>query len=115
MINYYRRMDPDVVLLNSTGIMDDQQLKVYGYNTYKRNKESEFNAGIAIAVKNTVEHRLWDDFSEDVLAVEIITKRGEKPNSCPPPLYGHISINISSFPQRFRDTQNPPQLIHIVC
>ena len=76
LCNYYLKMNPDVILLNSTGIRDDGTLKIVGYNVYRKNKYNEQQAGIAIAIKRTIPHRLLDDFVEDVLAIQLETRRG---------------------------------------
>ncbi|XP_064080324.1 uncharacterized protein LOC135197200 [Macrobrachium nipponense] len=72
---YYKKIDPDI-LLDATGIVHDTPLKIYGYSVYKRNIHNEDRAGIAVAIKKNLEYKLLDDFVEDVLAVEVRTRRG---------------------------------------
>ena len=74
--NYYKAADADIILLNSTGVNDNTQLKIHTYNVYKRNKDSEDSAGIAIAVKYNIKHRVLDGFHDDMMAIEIQTIRG---------------------------------------
>ena len=41
LYNYYKTEDPDVVLLNSTGILDTEKIKIYQYNVHQRNLYAE--------------------------------------------------------------------------
>ena len=74
--NLYRQIHPGIILLNSTGINDNDHIKLYPYNVYQRNKESEQNADIAIAVKRNIDHVIWDDFEDDILAIWVQTMKG---------------------------------------
>ena len=75
LFNLYRQIDPDIILLNSTGISDNDRIKLYPYNVYQCNKESEQSAGIAIAVKRNIDHVIWDDFKGDILAIKAQTTK----------------------------------------
>ena len=77
LYNTYVTYDPDVILINSTGRKQVEQIKIYQYNVYQRNYKNEDNAGIAIAVKKNIKHKILDDFQEDLLALEIETVRGK--------------------------------------
>ena len=74
--NYYRGEDPDIILLNSTGVGDDESIKVFNYNIHQKNLYGEQHAGIAIAVRRDVQYQLLDDFQADILAVQMETGRG---------------------------------------
>ena len=76
LTNYYNKENADIVLLNSTGIRDPGRIKLFTYNVYKRNINNEDHAGIAIAVKQNIRHRILDDFQDDILAIEVYTPRG---------------------------------------
>ena len=69
------KMDPDIILLNATGLRDSERIKIFNYNVYQRNVEEEEHAGIAIAVKRDIRHQLLDNF-RDVLAIELETRKG---------------------------------------
>ena len=56
--NFYRKENPDVILLNSTGISTQDKLKIYNYNVTKRNMFDEMHAGVAIAVRKNIKHKL---------------------------------------------------------
>ena len=73
LCNYYFSEDPDIILLNSIG---KNSVKIHGYCSYLKNTPNEDHAGIAIAVKRNIPAQLLDDFSEDVLAIQIQTTRG---------------------------------------
>ena len=62
---------PDLILINSHGLKDTQALKILGYKVYKVNSTGEQNDGSAIAIKTNIQHKLFDDFLTDFLAVQI--------------------------------------------
>ena len=74
--NYYRRENPDVILLNSTGMTDRNNIKITNYNVTSRNLLNERHAGVAVAVHKNLRYRLVDDFADDILGVQIETTRG---------------------------------------
>lgn len=76
LTNIYMDLDPDIMLLNSTGIKNREIIKIFNYNTYLKNKYDEINSGVAIAIKKNIKHRIIEDFQEDFLAVEVQTRRG---------------------------------------
>ena len=75
--NIYKDYDPDIILLNSIGVLRNNELKIYPYNVYHRNITKEDNAGVAIAIKKTFKHKLLDTFNNDILGVELDTNRGK--------------------------------------
>ena len=70
---FYNRLDPDIILLNATGL---NNVKIFNYNIYQRNHRTERHAGIALAVRKDVTHRLIDDYNDDMLAIKLETSRG---------------------------------------
>ena len=76
MSNHYLGVCPDILLLNSTSIINNNVIKIVGYNVHAKNTSNEAQAGIAIAVRKNIQHRLLDDFADDLLAVEVETVRG---------------------------------------
>ena len=76
LMNIYRQYDPDIIMLNATGLKDTEKIKLYTYNVYQRNITNEEHAGIAIGIKKNIKHRIIDDNNEDILGVEIETSRG---------------------------------------
>ena len=74
--NFYLRIDPEVVLLNATGMKEKDRIKLFNYNVYQRNREDENNAGVAIAIRKNIQHQILDDFLDDVLAVRMETLKG---------------------------------------
>ena len=77
LYNCYIKENPDIIILNATGQTDQQPIKLFNYKVYQRNKESEEHAGIAIAVRYNIKHKIHDDYNGDVLAVEVETNRGQ--------------------------------------
>lgn len=74
--NYYASISPDVILINATGVRDDTNMKIYTYKVYQRNARNEDHAGVAIAIKNNIQHKIISNFNEDFLAVQIQTEIG---------------------------------------
>ena len=51
LTNLYMTTDPDIILVNSTGLRDDNRIKIFNYNVYQQNRLGEDNAGVAVAVR----------------------------------------------------------------
>ena len=51
LCNYYRQENPDIILLNSTSIINNNKIKIYNYNVIQKNILNERSAGVAIAIK----------------------------------------------------------------
>ena len=75
LYNAYREVDPDVILYNHTGILQQEAIKVQGYTTYKSNKQDSRYRGTAIAIKSYIEHTI-EEYMTDLLAVTIETRQG---------------------------------------
>ena len=58
----YFTYNPDIILLNSTGIRDKDPIKIFNYNVHQKNKEGEDHAGVAVAVKKGIAYNILDDF-----------------------------------------------------
>ena len=74
--NIYRNLQANVILINSHGTPEHLPLKISGYNTHTKNHTGRINDGTAIAVKNTIPHKIHDTYISDLLAVEIETNTG---------------------------------------
>ena len=74
--NLYLKMDPDLILLNETGMTDRETIKIFNYNIQQKNKESEDHAGVAIGIKRGISYQLLDDFQEDTLAIKLEMRKG---------------------------------------
>lgn len=51
LTNTYLRLNPDILLLNSHGFKDSDNIKITGYNTYNRNTTNAISDGSAILIK----------------------------------------------------------------
>lgn len=69
--NIYQSIDPDVILINAHGMKEDQRIKLFQYIVYQKNTTNELHAGVAIAIKRTINHTIIDDLEEDFLALKI--------------------------------------------
>ena len=76
LCNLYFAYDPDIILLNATGIKDEVPIKIFNYNVHQKNKEGEDHAGVAVAIKKGIAYNIIDDFQEDVLAIKVETNKG---------------------------------------
>ena len=76
LCNYYRHENPDLILLNSTSIINNEIIKIYNYNVVQKNTLNERHAGVAIAIKKTINYRILHDFVDDILGVELLTSKG---------------------------------------
>ena len=76
LCNYCRRENPDIILLNSIGIGTQDKLNICNYNVTKGNIFNEMQAGVAVAVKKDIKYRIIDDFTDDILGVQVETTKG---------------------------------------
>ena len=74
--NFYRKENPEIILLNSTGTTDRDKITIYNYNVTSRNLLNEAQAGVAIAVRKDLHYRIVDDFNDDILGAQLETTRG---------------------------------------
>lgn len=77
LYNYYREEDPDIILINSHGRREGEDIRLYNYTTYKKNYLNEMHDGVAIALKKDIKHKLIDNLEENYLGVTIETTQGE--------------------------------------
>ena len=76
--NSYRTIDPDIILINDTGLADRDRIKLFNYNVYQQNKTGERSDGCAIAVKKGIAHRHIDrNFDEEMLAIVVESDGGD--------------------------------------
>ena len=76
LINTYRTLDPDIILINSHGLKEEESLKIAGYTTYKVNISNELHDGSAILVKNNIKHKIKDDYITNLLQITVETSIG---------------------------------------
>ena len=62
LTNTYLNHKPDIILLNSHGLREEENMKIRGYNSYNKNIFKEPNDGIAILIKRNIRHRINDDY-----------------------------------------------------
>ena len=73
LFNYYRLENPDLILINSTSVINNNIMKIYNYNVIQKNSLNERHAGIAIAIKKNIKHKIMDNFVDDILGIELMT------------------------------------------
>lgn len=69
--------NPDIILINSHGVPDDGTLKIPGFSVHRKNQTNTPSDGTAIAIKHSLNYKLYDDFISDTLAIEIETNTGK--------------------------------------
>ena len=74
--NMYTQYNPDIILLNSHGNTDTQNIKLYTYNVHQKNMTQTNSDGVAIAVKHNITHTPIDNLTDDILAIKIQTQQG---------------------------------------
>ena len=72
----YAQTNPHIILINSHGLKSTETLKIPGYWVYKINTSENRDDGSAIAVKYNINHKLFDDFHTDVIAIQVETTLG---------------------------------------
>ncbi|KAK4292901.1 hypothetical protein Pmani_034362 [Petrolisthes manimaculis] len=77
LANIYRKIDPDIILINSHGIPDNKPLHLSQYRIHRKNTTNTHTDGTAIAIKHNIQHKIIDNFISDTLAVEIDTSTGK--------------------------------------
>ena len=76
LFNIYNALNPDVLLLNSTGRKENERIKIFGFNVHQRNIRNEDSAGIAVAIKKNIIYKIIDEAIQDIMAIEIETTTG---------------------------------------
>ena len=74
--NLYMRINPGLILLNSTGMKESERIKFFNYDIYQRNIYNEDSVGNVVGVRKDLKHQIMDGFAEDCLAVRIETTKG---------------------------------------
>lgn len=77
LTNTYADINPDIILINSHGVNENDNIKMQGYHCYNRNIFNDNNDGIAILVKNNIKYRIKDDFITNFLEIIIETSLGK--------------------------------------
>ena len=74
--NYYNTVKPDIILLNSISQRDNPKVKIFNYNIHTKNNLNKQHAGIAIGIRKDAKCKILDDFTDDVLGIQIETTKG---------------------------------------
>lgn len=74
---FFSKYNPDIILINDTGINQEQIIKFYPYICYHTNNEN-VHSGAAIFVKPNIEHKRINPkkFHHDTVAITVETKTG---------------------------------------
>ena len=74
--NVYSEINPDIILLNSHGLKNTENLKIRTYTTYIINSSDELHDGSAILVKQHLKHKVKDKYDTDIILITIETTTG---------------------------------------
>ena len=77
LANTYLQVNPDVILLNSTGIPDSETIKIYPYYFYQQNRSGGAHDGVAIGVRRDIRHRITRNYLSETLSVTLETAQGD--------------------------------------
>ncbi|XP_063613809.1 uncharacterized protein LOC134787049 [Penaeus indicus] len=67
---------PHIILINSHGLNNSKKIKIHTYTIYQTNHTGERNDGVALAIKNNINHKIYNNFNSELIAVEINTPHG---------------------------------------
>ena len=66
-------MDPDIILINSHGMKNENLISIFNYNVHQTNTN---NSQKKIAIRKDIKYILHDDFETDLIAITIETRQG---------------------------------------
>ena len=76
LVNIYQGIDPDIILLNGTSVLQNENLKIFNYNVFTKNSTNQRLLGVAIAIRKTITARTDDGFYQDFLITTIQSQQG---------------------------------------
>ena len=76
LTNIYNDIDPDIILLNETSVLQNERLTIFNYNIYRTNHSDERHSGAAIAIRRNLTAKVDDDFYQDFLTATLETAQG---------------------------------------
>ena len=76
LMNTYQQINADIILLNSHGLKNTNQLYIKGYQTYLKNSSNQLSDGSAILVRKNIKHKYIDNFMTDFLEIQLETSLG---------------------------------------
>lgn len=77
LINTYKSINPEIVLINIHGLKNNENLKIHGYSSYTKNIYNELNDGTSILIKENLKHKIKDDFLTNTIEIIIQTSLGD--------------------------------------
>ena len=63
LANTYRKIDPDVILINSHGNQNDNKIRIFNYNIIQCNSTGERSDGSAICIRRSIPYKIIDGLS----------------------------------------------------
>lgn len=76
LINKYIEENPDIILINSHGLIDNENIKIRGYTSYTKNIFNEYHDGTAVLIKQNIKHKIIDEFITNTVKIKIETTIG---------------------------------------
>lgn len=77
LTNTYMEINPDIILINSHGLKNNENINIQGYSCFTKNIYNEINDGIAILVKKKLKFKINDDYITNFLEIIIETTTGK--------------------------------------
>lgn len=75
-LNSYSPHDPDILLLNETGVKESDNPKIFNYRLYHTNDEDHKNDGSIIAIKKSIRHKFLKKDEGNILVIQVETRSG---------------------------------------
>ena len=76
LVAYLTKNNPDVILMADIGKTNQNKpIKIYQYLVFATNKSNENSAGSALAVKKGLQFKIFNNFDNDTIGVQIQTKK----------------------------------------
>ena len=71
LANTYRKINPDIILINSHGNQNDDKIKIFNYNIIQSNSTGERSDGSAICIRRNIPYKIIDGLSQETIAIQI--------------------------------------------
>ena len=71
LANSYRKIDTDIILINSHGYQNGDKIKLFNYNIIQCNSTGEQSDRSAICIKKNIPYKSIDSLPQDTIAIQI--------------------------------------------
>ena len=93
--NLYKTVDPDIILISEHGNLDEQQIKVFGYDVIQKNPSRERFDGAAIVIKRNLKSQKLYLYVSNSCSPS--TKKTERDTCLTRPITTQVDVGIKIF------------------